>query len=489
MLVRRPSLIALVSLALMAVLSSLSLWAILQMRRDALDAARSSAHNIAVLVQHDVQRNLDLYDMTLAALAHAHREPELRALPETVRDSLLRDYSAQARGLGSVFIANAQGRITFGLGKQLPEQADITQREYFQVQSRGASPRLFISHPYTPQASAAQPSVALSRRLEHPDGSFAGVAAATLRLDYFRELFSGLALEPGATLQLRMLDGTALAGWPDTEGQPAADQAFRSHLRDGANGFFGNAADGTEHWYDFRRIGEYPLVFEVALPSREIYADWRSRAWVIGLLALALDLAMVAVTLLAIRQLRRRNAEVDELTVAASTDPLTGLHNRRGFDLRSTLEWSRTQRSGQPLAVLLMDIDKFKAYNDHYGHPAGDAALQVTAEVIDSHARRPSDCAARYGGEEFVVLLGDTDERHALALAERIRASLQARALPHEHGPLGVLTLSIGVACSATSGADSLEALVKAADTALYDAKHGGRNRVAAYRPASATSL
>ncbi len=176
----------------------------------------------------------------------------------------------------------------------------------------------------------------------------------------------------------------------------------------------------------------------------------------------------------------------DELRRTATTDALTGLDNRGSFDQRLQAEWSRAERSGSSLALVLMDVDHFKRFNDHYGHPAGDGCLREVASAIRDQARRPADLAARIGGEEFAVLLPETDEDGALQVAQRIRAAIVARALPHEASTTAAhVTLSLGVACCRpdrqTAGL-TLESLMAAADHALYEAKTTGRNRCAVAR-------
>ncbi|OQR33028.1 hypothetical protein BWR15_16390 [Pseudomonas sp. T] len=483
--IRRSSTILLASLGLTGAIGVLSTWAILEMRHDALEVASANGHNIALLVQRDIQRNLDLYDMTLQAVVHAHAQPEIRGLSMDTRNLLLRAYTAPTRGMGSVFLTNADGIATYSFGKEVPARIDLSGREYFQALRLSQSDAPYLSHPYIPYSSDARNSVALSRRLEHEDGSFAGVVGANLELAYFSELFSDLNLGEGGTVSLHMRDGTLLAHWPDTEPAATLGESFERYRSNGAENFFDTNSDGLERWHDFRPVDGYPLVFSVALPSREIYEDWYWRASLIGLLGVSLVGAVIGLALLALRQMRERDRQEAELRQAASTDPLTGLNNRRAFDLRANHEWSRYQRSGAALSVMLMDIDKFKAYNDHYGHPAGDAALKTVARVIAEWARRPADCAARFGGEEFVVLLGDSEEADALELAEHIRASLQALAVPHEHGPLGVLTLSIGVASTSQFSPADWAELLQSADSALYRAKDGGRNRVVGFRCAS----
>jgi diguanylate cyclase (GGDEF)-like protein len=169
--------------------------------------------------------------------------------------------------------------------------------------------------------------------------------------------------------------------------------------------------------------------------------------------------------------------------VLADTDGLTGLANRRTFDRRLELEWLRAARDGTPLSLLLIDVDQFKAYNDVYGHQAGDRCLKIVAQVFSLTANRPGDLVARYGGEEIAILLPDTDAEGAAAVAENTRARIEALALRHEaNPPLNVLTISIGGATAMPAYELSRTAandLVAMADQALYRAKTAGRNCIA----------
>lgn len=180
------------------------------------------------------------------------------------------------------------------------------------------------------------------------------------------------------------------------------------------------------------------------------------------------------------RELEQANRELSRLS---RTDALTGLANRRCFDEVLAREWARTRRFAQPLSLLMLDIDWFKAYNDHYGHVAGDRCMQLLADVLRQHTQRASDLAARYGGEEFAIICGGLDHAEALGLAEDIRDMLEHKALPHENSPLQVITVSIGVATLGRQEACSPEALIRAADLALYRAKASGRNRVVSSGP------
>ncbi len=179
----------------------------------------------------------------------------------------------------------------------------------------------------------------------------------------------------------------------------------------------------------------------------------------------------------------------DELRRSAQLDGLTGLHNRRSFDEHLSREWQRSLRTGAPLALVLLDVDHFKRYNDHYGHPAGDACLRAVAAALGSLARRPGDLAARVGGEEFALLLPDTTPEGARELAEAVRQAIGQLALPHAASlTADHVTASLGVAgCVPRPCAreEAEQALMKRADEALYDAKAAGRDRVGPVTPAA----
>lgn len=183
-------------------------------------------------------------------------------------------------------------------------------------------------------------------------------------------------------------------------------------------------------------------------------------------------MARVATHLQVVRQRRM-------LEHLAHIDGLTELANRRRFDEMYENEWQRAQRHGHALSVALLDIDCFKQFNDHYGHPAGDRALRAVARVASNAMRRPCDVAARYGGEELVVLMPETDAAQGLYVAEGIRQAVAQLLIPHEQSfACPVLTVSIGGATLPLDAPESATELFGAADEALYRAKETGRNRV-----------
>ena len=175
------------------------------------------------------------------------------------------------------------------------------------------------------------------------------------------------------------------------------------------------------------------------------------------------------------RELRSANRHLEAL---ASIDSLSGLANRRSFDARLDAEWRRAANLKRPIALMMIDVDHFKLFNDNYGHLEGDNCLRIIGDALSSASTHNADFAARYGGEEFVLLLPDTNLAAALELAERLRTAVATLALAHRFAPSGYVTISIGVACLVPSSDADPQTLLEAADNGLYAAKRNGRNMV-----------
>ncbi|HEY5800903.1 MAG TPA: diguanylate cyclase, partial [Burkholderiaceae bacterium] len=277
--------------------------------------------------------------------------------------------------------------------------------------------------------------------------------------------------------------GVSMAGTP----------LFREHLatmREGSSNDI-SSFDGTERVLAFRRLQNYPLVAVVGVSRDEALDNWRieTARHLIGMTLLVILIALMGRHL--VRQIRVRavmsqqlldtqtkllasNAELERL---ALQDALTGLANRRQFDLALASEFRRAVRRQTSLALLMLDVDNFKRYNDEYGHPAGDRCLQAISGVI--HGQRPGDLSARYGGEEFAILLPDTTLDGAVKLAQHLRDGVRALKLPHKRNPAGIVTISIGVAAlTPPRGEGDAHLLLQTADAALYAAKASGRDAV-----------
>jgi diguanylate cyclase (GGDEF)-like protein len=182
-------------------------------------------------------------------------------------------------------------------------------------------------------------------------------------------------------------------------------------------------------------------------------------------------------------ELERLNRQLFE---EGRRDPLTRIANRLCMQEDLARLQDAAQRYGHAFAVAICDIDAYKLYNDHYGHLAGDETLRRVAGCLSNHCRK-SDTVYRYGGEEFLLLLPEQDVPGAVVAMERMREAIMALGLPHAKGPAGCVTISVGIACSASFGALDADGLLGRADAALYYAKQHGRNRVAVHRPESIT--
>jgi diguanylate cyclase (GGDEF)-like protein len=220
------------------------------------------------------------------------------------------------------------------------------------------------------------------------------------------------------------------------------------------------------------RDGTRPLVVLVGKPWADIYKLWRIEATRIGSIMGTLAVFVLGATLFLAHEISRRAAAEEKLEELATTDALTGLRNRRKFDAAIEIEWRRAARQKRPLALLMIDADHFKNFNDTYGHQAGDEVLIGIAICISDSVHRAGDCAARYGGEEFAVLLPDLSPQQAFVVAETIRLKIEQWC-----GEAATTTVSIGLASVVPDAKSEWTTMVRAADEALYAAKASGRNR------------
>jgi len=267
-----------------------------------------------------------------------------------------------------------------------------------------------------------------------------------------------------------------LARWPyrkDLVGHNLSGVPIHKHFTQEHAGSFetNSVTDGVHRLVVYSRIGDFPLVVGVGRSTADIFADWRRYAYAIGLLVTALW-ALVFYLVLEIR--KRGEAEIN-LAVLATTDELTGLANRRKFNEAIGREWRRAMRERQPVALMMLDADLFKEYNDRHGHQTGDKLLQTIGRSMTASVKRATDLAARYGGDEFAILLPSTPLDGAVRVAERVRECLAE--LCFAYG-IKEANLSVGVAAMVPEQGEVPAMLLAAVDQALYRAKEGGRNRI-----------
>ncbi len=461
-------------------------FALYEMRLDALARARDIADNLSLILQKDIERNLEIYELSMEAVIDGVKDPDVIGLPPKVRQLVLFDRSSNAKDMGSLLVTDAAGNIVIDSRSVPPRKNNLADRDYFQIHQQSAPYMgVYISKPFSPRATGADLSIGLSQRLDDAQGQFAGIVVGTLRLNYFRRLFDGLALGARDSITLLRTDGTVLMRRPyhsEEVGRSIASAAsFKPLLQADGGSYLGTAAlDGTQRLYSFKHIGKYQLIVVVGLATDDIYAEWTRRAWAIGSVMGALDVLFILTSITLAQQFRKRLEVEEQLQMLADTDSLTGLGTRRALNAALDVEWRRAKRNKHSLAVLMVDVDNFKAFNDHYGHIAGDNALTVVARCVAESVRRPGDFVGRYGGEEFCVLLPNTDLAGAVRVAEKVRLAVLAANQLHVGSASGQLSVSVGVAAIDGDAEFSLavEALVHQADQRLYEAKAAGRDTV-----------
>ncbi|TWI62628.1 diguanylate cyclase (GGDEF)-like protein [Pseudoduganella lurida] len=484
-----------------AMLLALHVWNLWTSRQAVLNDTAVSTANMARALASHAERSIKIGDAVLGEMVERAEHGGDGAALLRIHERLQAITSATPE-LQELFIYGADGsRLATSLPSTLPgTNAD---REFFRYHQSHTERTTHVGKPIRSRSTGVL-TIPLSRRVNRPDGSFGGVVMASLKLEFFGAFYDSFDVGRSGTILLAIDDGTLLYRRPfhaSMVGTSIANgpvvQLYRKAGPVGTAMLVSNI-DGIERLYSYRHLDGMPLLVAIARSQAEILDGWR------GTVVNTSAAVLIAVSMLAwigvrmVRQLRAREALSVELQRAraalqahnlslqalADSDGLTGLANRRCFESTLAREHERARRNGLPCALLLVDVDHFKKFNDRYGHVAGDDCLRRVAGAIAAGTRRPTDLAARYGGEEFAVILPDTNADGARAVAETIRAAVAALGIPHADHPAGHVTVSLG-AHAARPALDGSAALdwVRAADALLYEAKATGRNRTVA-RPA-----
>lgn len=446
------------------------------------DGERYTANTISVLAGA-IERDFLLVEASLSSLAEALREPTLMALPLGLRQHVLFRRAGDATDFGVMLVLDPEGNVLFDDSDEDLSAINFADRDYFRVHKDNPNAGIYVSRPFVSRLAASPQALGISLRLNGPDGSFAGVVVASIRLVYFRQLFERVKLPPGGIIRLTRTDGTVVLRYPSTDGRGnVGDRVTPDVLQRMASGpsedwrVETSRLDGQRRFLRTALVEGYPLSVTVGVSARQQFGGWYVRAAITLALTLTISL-LLALTVSALSTSLRRSREMEaQLERMAITDSLTGLPNRRALDLTLEAEMHRARREQRELAVLMVDIDHFKRVNDTYGHAMGDAVLAEVAHRVESSARRPGDFVCRYGGEEFVVVLPETSSAGADLVAENIRANVAAAPVV-THGMSIEITVSVGIASA--RGDDEPGELIARSDTALYTAKRAGRNRVA----------
>ncbi len=447
--------------------------------------------------------------------------------------AVLREITNEHPRLDNISVVTPEGAIACSSLGPVPPLINLADRDWFRDVTEPDAPSTVISE-FLISRSTGLPTVVVSTGLGGGNTRAAAVVA-TMNLAWFSDIAARLPGPAGATVVvIDAHNGTILAGLSQSAhrvGQRLAEPGTMSLFRTQSEGSARVVGfDGAERIIGFRRLpGDMRshTVVSVGIPVAAVLAEADAQLCsglaVAGLMLLAgvsmawllasysiirpldalgraarrlgdgdagarADLPMLAVDELsrlaavfnqAVAQIADRDLRLEKL---ALQDALTGLANRRYFDVTLSREWQQSLRTGRPLALVMIDVDHFKRYNDSYGHPAGDTCLQTVATAIGDTIRQSSDTAARYGGEEFAIIIPDTDVISAMRVAERLVRQITALAVPHVGATSGRLSISAGVAAfnpvEGLAEMASAQTLLDAADAALYRAKDAGRGRV-----------
>jgi diguanylate cyclase (GGDEF)-like protein len=376
--------------------------------------------------------------------------------------------------LMNLLVIDPEGRILhWGVDAPAP---DIRDRPYVRVHHEHPQKDMAISPPLQSRVEGQGWFFAISQGIYSPEGHLRYILAALIDLDHLRQRYTSILLPPLGTAGLIMDQGQILIRIPDHE----AHVGRMAHLAPGRMNFTdletfnSTGLDGIPRILAFQRIEPYPLFAWVSLARNEIFREW----WQYERISLGIGLLIFAfftfLTHALAKAVKRQEQEKHALFTLAGTDALTGLANRRQALLSLERAIARSRRTGQPLSLLMMDLDHFKNVNDTFGHPRGDAILQLTAKNIEKRLRS-SDLAARIGGEEFLIILPDTDLKGARVLAESLRLGFKENLKLPRPVPWR-LSASIGV-CEFKPD-DTAEYLLCRVDALLYKAKKNGRDQV-----------
>jgi len=465
-------------------------WQMNQSARERMDNAKMGVANIVRAAEQQARDTVRQTENTLRDLAERVEVDGLDPAQKSRLSGLMARKVESAEGLQGLFIYNERGdwvANSFFQGQTTKNNSD---RAYFIYHRDHDDKGMHIGSILTSRTTG-ELVIPVSMRLQHADGSFAGVALATLSVGYFQRFFERLSVDDKGVIFLALSNGDLLARRPTIEGLMTTNVSngdiFKRYLPESDSGtaVITSIVDGVERIYAYRQLQDLPLVTAAGLSSEYVFASWWSYVYrsvaVISLIILALGL-LGGVIFLQIRRCLEAEGKLSKahqaLELLAQTDSLTGLANRRYFDEALEREWGRARRTNSSLAIILIDIDWFKQFNDNYGHLEGDDCLKKVATLIRASVKRPSDITARYGGEEFVVLLPDTDVAGAYRVAENIRRVVNKARFQHSGSPLERVSLSGGVSAIVPNDARTPAELLAKADHLLYCAKRGGRNRM-----------
>ena len=496
-LIGRPFLAAALSLGLLTfLLVATNAWLAWRAHADAWSQAAKTSRNLGHSVAHQLDSVFSEVARVLNTIEYIIEQADMEPSALESLQPLMVNHLGNADYLHGIFVYDANGNWLVHTQATQPPNANNSDREYFISHRDSPSKKVLISKPLKSR-STGEWIIPVSKRLNDANGRFAGVVLATIRVGYLLTLLDGFDIGEQGAISLSLADGILVVRRPysvEDLGRTIPNNPLLNIAKNERAGMLLLASpfDGIRRLVIFEHLGSNPLFVTVALSEEEILSHWRSATQVqaICLLLLITVIALSGSYVFrsmkvrreadralhnAHEQIMRKNQQLAEL---ADQDGLTGIFNRRAFDIRLAEIFGQSRRYQRKLSTIIFDVDHFKNYNDIYGHLAGDDCLRQVASALSGAMRRPGDILARYGGEEFFAILPDTDGQGALEVANSARERIESLMLVHAGSDIGIVTVSCGVATADWNDTNlTSEKLIDLSDQALYAAKRLGRNR------------
>ncbi|MBN3195844.1 sensor domain-containing diguanylate cyclase [Pectobacterium versatile] len=474
-------------------------WAVFNSHQQLIDSTERNAKNLSLSLARHAEDTFLQVDILLQDLQERIEQDGQSPAQLSRLSDILKNRKAALPQLHGIFVYDEKGDWVINSGVVSPVRNNYSDREYFKYHQSNIGTNIYISS-VIKSRSTGDLVIPVSIRLNKPDGSFNGVLLTTLSLDYFKQYYGYYSMGNMDVLAILLSDGRILYARPYDDSyinrSVSSSPIFSEYLKQSESGTatVTSTLDNIKRVYGYTKLKRYPIVIGAGYDLDQALSPWKTDSFIYGIITLAMVLTSSLLGLIVLRQIRMNLKNQIDLTIVrdeltsvnhtlktlALFDGLTNLPNRRQFDTfleQTLLQAVETQRS---IALIMIDIDAFKKYNDHYGHVAGDECLRKVGNILSNMPRRKEDLVARYGGEEFALIITETDKYGAATLAQRALDLVREAKIPHATTlfPEKIVTISAGVyVFCADNPLPTAASIIEIADAALYRAKNGGKNR------------